>query len=103
VCVTFEGLTPERASKHDEVGHVFADFDGFVEHIVAPLLFARDGAQAKLNDKGILIRLFLQAVAKLIKHLKGAAYDGFGLGLENESVSIRVHPWFKLFRFHGGV
>ena len=42
----------DDATKRDDVGDVFADFDGLVENILAPLLFSRDRRYMGVGGKG---------------------------------------------------
>ena len=63
-----------------------------------PLLFALNTAKGKLHDEGVFVRFFQQTVPEFVQNFEGTADNGLCLSLQNQSVSIRVHPWFKNLR-----
>ena len=53
-------------SMHDQIGHVFADFHGLVDHVEALLLQSRNLPDAKLHHEGIFIRLLVQSMPQSV-------------------------------------
>lgn len=54
----------------DQIRNILTDFSPFVDNVEASLLLTRHSAQSDPNRESVLIRLFMESVSELLRHLQ---------------------------------